>query len=229
MNKFCILLLLFLISGSMVNAQKINQFDKNGKRHGTWKKTYENTNQVRYEGTFEHGKEVGEFKFYKPSSGAQPTAIKNFAKNNDTVAITYFTSKGKVISKGQMLHKKRTGLWTYYHQDGTSVMMKESYVDGLLEGSQITYFENGKKTEEANYKQNKKEGKRFVYAEKGHILKEFTYVNDKMQGPVKFYEPDGTISIEGTYKNDKKDGLWKYYENGQLKEEKRYPLVKRKR
>ena len=228
MSKFSIFIF-FMISGILsVDAQKINQLDENGKRHGIWKKKYENTNQIRYEGAFEHGKEVGTFKFYKPSSGNQPTAIKEFSKEKDTVAITYFTSKGKVISKGKMLDKKRTGNWTYYHQDGASVMMKEQYQDGLLEGPQITYFKSGKKTEEVIYKKNRKEGKRFVYSEKGDVLKEFMYVNDKLQGPVKFYEPDGTLSIEGMYKNDKKDGIWKYYLNGKLKEEKKYPLIQKK-
>ena len=59
---FVIILTLVLTN---VNAQSINQFDANGERHGLWKKNFEGTDQPRYEGTFDHGKEVGIFKFYK--------------------------------------------------------------------------------------------------------------------------------------------------------------------
>ncbi|UZO80473.1 toxin-antitoxin system YwqK family antitoxin [Aquimarina sp. ERC-38] len=226
--KFPVLLLLISSSLTSVFAQEINQFDQEGKRHGIWQKKYENTDQLRYEGTFEHGKEVGEFKFYKPSSGSQPTATKQFVKDSDTVVVQYYTSKGTLISKGQMLNKKRVGDWTYFHQDGKAIMMTEKYIDGMLNGPQKTYFENGKLTEEAVYVNDKKEGKRVVYSEKGNKLKEFTYVNDKLEGLASYYEPDGTLSIEGVYKNDKKNGVWKYYENGKLKEEKTFPLKVKK-
>ena len=58
-----IILLLFFISGSVL-GQEINQFDAQGKRHGKWKKFFKGTKKVRYSGQFEHGKEVGVFKFY---------------------------------------------------------------------------------------------------------------------------------------------------------------------
>ena len=55
---------LFLIVTSLVYAQDINQFDESGKRHGVWKKYFEGTKQLRYEGKFDHGKEVGKFLFH---------------------------------------------------------------------------------------------------------------------------------------------------------------------
>jgi len=49
-------LTLFLTS---VYAQNpVNQFDKDGLRHGIWTKNYHNTDQKRYEGVFKHGKEI---------------------------------------------------------------------------------------------------------------------------------------------------------------------------
>ena len=39
-------------------SQDINQFDAEGKRHGVWKKNFEGTDQLRYEGEFDHGKEI---------------------------------------------------------------------------------------------------------------------------------------------------------------------------
>ncbi|WP_299314063.1 hypothetical protein [uncultured Aquimarina sp.] len=221
-------LFFFLVSSlALVNAQGFNAFDTEGKRHGKWQKKYEGSDQIRYEGTFDHGKEVGKFKFYKPNSGKSPTAIKTFSNKTDTVNVKYFTNKGKVISEGNMIGKGRVDLWTYYHKGSSKVMMTEEYNSGKLHGEQKTYFENGQLTERIIYVQGKKEGKRLVYSDKGIIIKEFTYVNDKLHGITKYYDAQGKVKIEGNYKKDRKDGLWSYYENGKLLERKQFPITKR--
>ncbi len=219
---FCFLILaVFLGFG-----QEYNQFDAQGKRHGKWKKKYDNTDHIRYEGTFDHGKEIGEFKFYKPSSEGTPTAIKTFSKNNDTVMVKYFTKKGKVISEGGMINKDRVGFWKYYHNDSDKLMMTENYQEGKLQGEQLTYFDNGQLTEKNQYKEGKREGKRTIYSEEGVKIKEFTYENDQLHGLTQYYDTKGELIIEGNYKRDRKDGIWKYYENGKLSEEKLFPLQK---
>ncbi|MDY8133994.1 hypothetical protein [Aquimarina sp. 2201CG5-10] len=205
-------------------GQNYNTYDADGKRHGEWRKKYENSNQLRYEGTFEHGKEVGEFKFYKPNSGKSPTAIKTFSRDTDTVKIKYFTQTGKVISEGSMIGKDRVGKWKYYHKDSPKVMMTEQYLSGKLSGEQLTYFDNGQLTEKVNYLNGKREGKRIIYSETGVVIKEFTYDNDQLHGVTKYYDTQGNLIIEGNYKNDRKDGVWKYYENGKLTERKQFPL-----
>jgi hypothetical protein len=55
-------MILLTIVYSVGYAQNVNKFDENGKRHGLWKGIYEDTKNPRYEGTFEHGKEMGVFK-----------------------------------------------------------------------------------------------------------------------------------------------------------------------
>ncbi|GAA4270858.1 toxin-antitoxin system YwqK family antitoxin [Aquimarina gracilis] len=220
---FCVL----IVTSFSLAAQEYNQFDADGKRHGKWRKRYENSDQIRYEGTFDHGKEVGEFKFYKPSSGDSPTAIKTFSKDNDTVQIKYYTKKGKVISEGLMFKKDRIGMWTYYHNGSNKVMMTEEYKLGKLNGQQLTYFENGQLTEKTSFVDGKRQGERVMYSEKGTVLKEFKYDNDQLHGLTKYYDTDGNLIIEGNYKRDRKDGIWKYYENGRLIEQKSYPLQNR--
>ncbi|MDH7447017.1 toxin-antitoxin system YwqK family antitoxin [Aquimarina sp. 2201CG14-23] len=225
LNRF--LFFAFVCITTMGIAQKFNAFDSEGKRHGKWQKKYENSNQLRYEGTFDHGKEVGEFKFYKPNSGKSPTAIKVFSKGNDTIKVTYFTNKRKVISEGGMIGKERVGVWTYYHKESPKIMMTEEYQSGKLHGEQLTYFENGQLTEKTTYINDKKEGKRVVYSEDGIIIKEFTYENDQLHGPTKYYDAKGKVRIEGNYKRDRKNGIWNYYENGALSEQKLFPVQKR--
>ena len=60
-----IILLITLLFTCFLSAQEINQFDENGERHGKWQKKFEGTNEYRYHGQFEHGKEIGMFKYYK--------------------------------------------------------------------------------------------------------------------------------------------------------------------
>ena len=50
-----------------MKAQNINQFTKDKKRTGVWKKYYSN-NRIRYVGSFVNGKEVGVFKYYDISA-----------------------------------------------------------------------------------------------------------------------------------------------------------------
>ncbi len=208
-------------------GQEFNNFDTEGKRHGKWKKRFENSDQIRYEGTFDHGKEIGEFKFYRPSSGNTPTAVKIFSKDSDTITAKFFTKKGKVISQGKMVKKNRVGSWTYYHKGSDKIMMTEAYKDGKLHGPQLTYFENGQLTEKTLFADGKRQGKRIMYSEKGVVLKEFTYENDQLHGITKYFDTSGKLIIEGNYKRDRKNGIWKYYENGKLKEEKLFPVQKR--
>jgi hypothetical protein len=40
-----------------------NKLDSQGKKHGFWKGFYEESKRSRYEGTFEHGNEIGKFQF----------------------------------------------------------------------------------------------------------------------------------------------------------------------
>ena len=65
MKKVIILLVHFFVVAAF--AQSINQFDTDGKRHGIWKKNFENTQQLRYEGEFIHGKEMFNNKVIKIS------------------------------------------------------------------------------------------------------------------------------------------------------------------
>lgn len=217
---FCVLVFTCL----PVLGQEYNTYDSKGKRHGKWQKKYDNSDQIRYEGTFNHGKEIGDFKFYKPSSGDSPTAVKTFSKDNDTVKVKYFTQKGKVISQGQMIDKERIGLWEYFHNSSKEIMMTEHYRLGKLDGEQRTYFENGQLTENTSYVNGKRQGKRLIYSEKGVVIKEFIYENDQLHGTTKYYDTDGNLIIEGKYKRDRKNGIWNYYTNGKLSEQKLFPI-----
>lgn len=205
-------------------AQEINQLDTHGKRHGIWKKNFKNTNILRYEGEFNHGKEIGTFKFYKKlGNRAALTASKTFNTNDSIAEVKFFTSRGKVISEGKMRGKTYIGTWKYYQLRSDRLLTLEHYDDfGNLEGERIVYYPNGQIAEKQFYKAGKLEGLSTWYSQRNIVIKEFTYANGKLHGISKYYTPQGDLMVEGQYKNDKKHGIWKYYENGELNEEKNF-------
>ena len=219
-------LFLLLISGSSSNliAQaEINQMDAQGERHGVWKKNHPGSDQLRYEGRFDHGKEVGTFKFYCEKCGKVPSVIKEFNTNNSISEVKYYTAKGKLVSEGKMDGKKRIGEWLYYHEKSTAVMTREHYKDGMLDGQKITYYPNGKVTEEIQYVMGVKEGSNNYYAPDGVLLKKLQYRDNLLVGEAFYYDAYGNLSIEGSYKKGKKNGIWKYYKDGKVVLEEKYP------
>ncbi len=204
-----------------VSAQ-INQYHADGTRHGLWEKKFDGTDQIRYTGRFDHGVEVGEFKFYKRGFSNQPSAIKTFSNNGRVANLVYYSQSGYIISKGQLVNRKREGKWLHFHKNSSKILTEEYFKDDKLHGLQTTYYDNGHIAETTEYVDGKKQGKQLVYSVKDILIKEFTYENGVLEGVNKFYTGRGILSIEGNYHNDKKTGVWKYYENGKLVNEKTY-------
>tara|TARA_R100000935_G_scaffold21876_4_gene40525 strand:+ start:76640 stop:77332 length:693 start_codon:yes stop_codon:yes gene_type:complete len=223
MIRLVIFFLITFISANTVIAQEVNKFDDAGERHGVWKKYYPNTKQLRYEGEFDHGKEIGTFKFYCEECGDKPTTIKEFKANNAIAKVTYYTIKGKVVSEGQMKGKDRIGEWVYFQKKSNAIMSKEVYVAGELEGVQTTYYPDGKVTEEITFVKGIKQGDNLYYSPEGVLLKKLIYHDDKLHGPAEYYDANGNVTIKGYYKNGKKHGLWQYFKDGKVELEETYP------
>lgn len=226
MNKQNIILFITLIFFYVNNFSQnsINQFDADGLRHGVWRKNFHKTNQPRYEGTFEHGKEVGVFKFYKIVEGKSVlSATKTFNPDNAIADVKFFTSSGKLISEGQMDGKKYIGQWRYYHKNSDKLMAQEFYdKEGRLQGDRLVYYQNGQLAQQEHYVDGKLQGTSKWYAENGTLIKLFNYENGELHGSAKFYNDKGQLLSEGQYKRDKTFGKWNYYENGELVKTKTY-------
>lgn len=220
---FLVFLGIIFSSTSGFSQDEINQMDANGKRHGRWLKHFPDSEQIRYEGTFQHGKEVGEFKFYCEDCKSQPNAVLTYNENDNIAQVQYFDKKGKLLSEGWMKDQNRTGEWVYYHKTSSQIMSRENYSNGLLEGRTTTYYPNGNKTEETEYKNGIKEGQNNYYSPEGILLKKLLYKNDELHGPAVYYDGYGKVILEGSYKDGKKHGLWKEYKDGKLVSEEVFP------
>lgn len=218
-----VLITALLFSILCFSQDQVNQMDAKGERHGLWKKTFPDSEQLRYEGNFEHGKEIGEFKFYCEKCEDQPAVVKNFTGKDDLADVKYFTPKGKLVSEGKMKDKDRIGEWLYYHKDSKEVMTREFYSNGRLDGIVTTYYPNGKITEETTYKNGLQDGTNNYYSYEGVLLKKLLNKDDKLHGPAFYYDSNGKIILEGSYKNGRKDSLWKEYEDGKLISEESFP------
>lgn len=216
MNKSWIILFLFIFHFGF-SQEPNNQLDANGKRHGKWSKTYEN-GSIRYTGEFEHGKEIGIFKFFTEENPNTPAITKEFIKNSDQIIVKYFYPDGKLKSIGQMVGQNRYGKWVYYFKDGIKILSEETYENGMLEGDYKIFYINGKLTEWSVYKKNLLHGVSNRYTESGVLIEVINYKEGKLNGEAFYYNTSGQLILKGSYKDDVSVGAWESYENGLLKE-----------
>lgn len=211
------LLIAFLIFTFSLSAQEINQFDTSGNRHGLWKGYHEKSKRLRYEGNFDHGNEIGIFKYYDDTKAGTVIATRDFSIGDNACYTTFFDQKKFKVSEGELKNKKPNGLWKYYHYQSDKIMTLENYTDGKLNGEKIVYYKNGQIAEKDFYKNGKLNGQHFRYAENGNVIEEFVYKDGGIEGMANFYDNDGKILVKGNYKNGQKVGTWETYEDGKLK------------
>ncbi len=217
--SFFTLLMLVFFSQNIVSQTDFNKLDEKGKKHGVWKGFYEESKRPRYEGTFEHGKEIGIFNFYDDTKAKSIIATREFnAKDNSAYTIFYDQNKNKV-SEGKVVNKLFEGQWKYYHQASKNIMTTENYVNGKLEGLRTVFYLSGKIAEEISYKNNLKNGFYKKYTEKGILLEESMFKNNIYSGLAIFSDTNGNIVSKGQFVNGKKSGIWQFFEKGKLVKE----------
>jgi antitoxin component YwqK of YwqJK toxin-antitoxin module len=191
---------------------------KTAKKNGIWKGVYEASNRPRYEGTFEHGKEIGMFKFFDDTKAGTVIATREFnAKDNSCYTIFYNQNKNKV-SEGKVVNKQFEGEWKYYHEDLPSIMTLEIYANGKLNGVRKVFYKSGVIAEETAYKDGVKNGAYKSYAENGIVIEESNYKNGLYEGPAIYRNATNEISAQGIYKSGKKVGMWKMLVKGKMKD-----------
>ncbi|WP_426485852.1 toxin-antitoxin system YwqK family antitoxin [Flavobacterium sp. 2] len=212
MKKFWIL---FLIS-SVAFSQDYNKVDSNGKKDGVWKGTYEISKRPRYEGTFDHGKETGIFKFFDDTKKGDVIASRDFTANDGSSYTIFYDQNKNKVSEGKEIGKSREGEWKYYHKASKVVMTLENYKNGKLEGTRSVYYPDAKIAEEMTYKNGLKEGIYKKYGQNAILLEQSIFKDNLYNGDAIFYDSDGVMASKGKFLNGKKVGRWQFYLKGKL-------------
>ena len=214
-NKF-FLGFLFLVNLSMFSQGVYNKLDEKGNKDGPWKGVYQDTKNPKFEGTFDHGKEVGTFTFFDNTKMKTVVATREFnPKDNSAYTIFYDQNKNKV-SEGKVVNKLFEGEWKYYHYASPSVMTTENYKNGKLDGLRTVFFSNGKVAEQINFVNNQKQGLYKKYTENGIVLEESFFKNNEYDGLAIFRNDSGIIVSKGMFAKGLKTGTWEVLENGKL-------------
>lgn len=214
--KISLIIVVFLSFYSLQAQDAINKLDANGKKDGVWKGVYPESKRPRYEGTFSHGKEIGEFKFFDDTKAGGIIATRIFNANDNTAYTVFYDQNKNKVSEGKVVDKLFEGEWKYYHQAAKTIMTTENYKNGKLEGLRSVFFPSGKIAEETNYKDGVKNGSSKKYSEKGIVLEEATFKNNQYDGLAVFKDVEGNVVSKGKFTNGKKTGMWQFFENGKL-------------
>lgn len=215
-----VFVLIFLNVFCIQAQNDFNKLDDKGNKHGLWKGNYEDTKNPKYEGTFEHGKEVGTFTFFDNTRIKTIVATREFNPKDNSAYTIFYDQKKNKVSEGKLVNKLFEGQWKYYHKASKIVMTIENYSNGKLEGLRSVFYPNGKIAEEMNYKNNLKEGAYKRYTETGIIIEESNYKNNEFDGLATFRDPDeGNIVSTGKFTNGKKTGIWQFFNKGKLVKE----------
>lgn len=221
MKKFLVLFALML--GFTTWAQNLNQYDQQGQRHGKWQGVYEESKRKRYEGTFEHGKEVGTFTYFDDTQKGDVIATREFKSDGTVYAIFYNQHKQKV-SEGKLVNKVKDGEWLYYHFNSKNIMMRELYQNGQLEGEKKVFYSQGQLAESTWYKNGKKDGLSKRIAENGVVLEEVPYVNGLEHGEAIYRDAMNNVVYKGQYVNGAKKGTWEVFEDGKRVKTEKHPM-----
>ena len=210
------ILALFLCCQVVFSQTDSNPVDASGKKHGVWKGFYEESGRQRYEGTFEHGKEVGVFNFFDDTKAKSIIATRTFNPKDNSCYTIFYDQNKNVVSEGKEINKLREGQWKYYHKASNTIMTLENYKSGKLDGVRTVYYPSGKVVDETIYKNGLKEGVYKKYSEAGIVLENSFFKNGEYEGEAVYKDPNNLVSAKGKFKNGKKVGKWQFFEAGKF-------------
>lgn len=213
------ILVFFLCFQAVFSQTNSNPVDENGKKHGVWKGFYEESGRQRYEGTFEHGKEIGVFNFFDDTKAKSIIATRTFSAKDNSCYTVFYDQNKSIVSEGKEINKLREGQWKYYHKAAKTIMTLENYKNGKLDGVRTVYYPSGKIVDETIYKNGLKQGVYKKYSEKGIVLENSFFKNGEYEGEAVYKDPNDLVVAKGKFKNGKKIGKWQFFVNGKLESE----------
>lgn len=210
-------LILFFVFGlasfTSISQESLNKTDASGMKQGKWVARYPG-GTLKYEGTFDRNKPVGEWKRYH--GNGKMKALMSYRTNSARVSATLFDEEGVRYAKGVFEGTLRDSIWNFY--SGDILLLTENYSLGKKEGKSTGYYPDGKVMWKKEWKNDLTDGIAVEYDPSGIKRSEIFYVEGKRSGRANFYDESGRLTMEGSYVDDLSDGTWKMFgQGGELK------------
>jgi antitoxin component YwqK of YwqJK toxin-antitoxin module len=166
------------------------------------------------------GKKInGKYKYVNiEPDGREATGYVNY--QNDKVADKEVIIKYANDQPMWVLHYKdgiKQGDETWYWEDG-SILQTGTYANDRFEGD-VIYYEKGVVIARRSFKKGKLNGKRTEYYPNGNIKYYFTHKDDKFHGLAESFYEDGTIKSRTVWKDDKEGPTVMFDRKGNKKSE----------
>lgn len=175
------------------------------KLNGSWKVWYED-GSLQEEGAFKENMKVGNWKIWYPDGSIN----EELKYENDTVTIINIWDEN-----GNHQVKNGDGI-IYSYYENKNLSRKGSIKNGKPAGIWVSYYEDGSKLDEIEFKNNNPTYISY-WDEQGNKT-----VSDGNGTYISYYE-NGSVFTEGNIKDGLKDGVWKtYYENGEISQTSMY-------
>ncbi|MBP7102068.1 MAG: hypothetical protein KBA86_02365 [Bacteroidales bacterium] len=182
-----------------------------GTLQGPVKKYYNNGN-LSMEGNYVTDVREGIFNFYAPDG---KTITYKLMYNDDQIIAYAYMDKDNVLSDFKPMGKDKVVITSYYPTNKKSCEV--TFVNGLRQEVEYTYYPNGKLFEESENLDNNVHGKYKSWNEEGQLKVDQTYYYGVLQGKSIIYLDNGNIYEEANYVYDELHGQLKRFDkNGKL-------------
>ena len=150
-----------------------------------------------------------------------------FEENSDVpykgIAFEMSKNTGNKVLECHYVNGVLNGKYMAWYEDGIR-KIDGYYKDGKKDGNWTYYYENGQKKSAREYKGGKLDGEWIGYNENGQKKSEGRYEEGNKNGKWTYYNQDGNLEFDGIFQNGE---MWEgtfidYYENGQKKSEGNY-------
>lgn len=206
------ILVIILALLPIISFSQINKTDSNGLRQGLWQKQQPNGKLI-YEGNFNDGNPVGEWKRYHP--GGQVKAVINYQQNSDSAFTQLFDKFGKKLAEGNYVNQTKEGNWTYF--SGKRKVAEEYFKLGFKNGISRKYFDSGELMEKTDWLNGMQHGNYQVFYKSGEPYLQCKMQNNQRNGLCLIHTKKGKLELEAYYKNNLRHGDWKFYDqNGEF-------------
>jgi antitoxin component YwqK of YwqJK toxin-antitoxin module len=216
MMKFFGLIAALFFTAAVV-AQGVNKTDAQGRKQGVWQKNYPKSTAFEYKGQFKDDKPVGTFTYYYPSTKVK-AVIKHDEKTGRSAALMYHES-GVLFARGIYKNQLKDSVWDYFGPSGRLSKKETYLKDQLHGKTTVYYVsENPEDKRElpakvTNYVNGVLDGEVIEYFESGTIKSKGTYVKGAKEGLFTINHPDGKKMIIERYKKGERHGWCATYDN----------------